>query len=76
MKLSLSNLPELWALLQQTVELAEVLWSGYVKAGDAKKEWVVDLINDKVNIPWLNESMEGRLISFLVDLAASALPKK
>ena len=37
--------------------------------GKDKRQWVVDLVNDKINLPLLNERQEEVLIGALVDLA-------
>tara|TARA_A100001515_G_scaffold35499_1_gene27682 strand:+ start:9186 stop:9368 length:183 start_codon:yes stop_codon:yes gene_type:complete len=37
-------------------------------SGKKKRAWVVDLINDKINMPILNERQEERVIAFAVDM--------
>jgi hypothetical protein len=68
MKISISNLSDLWEILKKAVELAEILWSSYQGAGEDKKAFVVDLINGKLDIPLVPEAIEEQLIGALVDL--------
>ena len=37
-------------------------------SGAKKRKWVVDFINDNVNLPLLNERQEERVIGFAVDI--------
>tara|TARA_R100001443_G_scaffold18245_1_gene29095 strand:- start:12629 stop:12802 length:174 start_codon:yes stop_codon:yes gene_type:complete len=55
--------------------MAEDLFPG-PKTGKAKREFVIDLINSKVNIPVLNERQEEVVIGLLVDLVHDLLFKK
>ena len=55
--------------------MAEDLFPG-AKQGKAKRAWVIDLINDKVNLPILNEKQEEVVIGLLVDLVCDFVLKK
>lgn len=54
-------------LIKQAVMMAEELFPEK-GSGAKKRAWVVDLINDKINIPILNERQEERVIAFAVDM--------
>ncbi len=54
-------------LYMHAIMMAEELFPE-PKSGKKKRAWVVDLINDKINIPLLNERQEKRLIGLLVDV--------
>lgn len=66
--MGIGNVTDLVALLVDLVKAAETLWSGYAGAGEEKKAWVVAIINDKVDIPYLHESIEERIIAICVDM--------
>ncbi len=38
------------------------------KSGKKKRKWVVQFINEHVNLPLLNERQEEKLIGFAVDI--------
>lgn len=76
MKLSIENISDFWEILANAVELAESLWSGFQGAGDEKKEFVVDLINAKIDVPYIPEIIEGQFIGLLVDLAVELVINK
>ena len=71
MKLSIDNLGDLWEILRNVVELAEGLWAGFEGAGEDKRAFCVDLLNEKINIPLVPEALEGEIIGLLIDLAVS-----
>ena len=62
-------------VIKHAVLMAEDLFPG-TKTGKAKREFVIDLINSKVNIPVLNENQEEVVIGLLVDLVHDLLFKK
>ena len=66
---------ELAKVASHAIGIAEVLFSG-PNRGAEKKEWVVDFINEKVNLPLLNEAQEEKLISFLIDCLCGIIDKK
>ena len=76
MTLSIDKLSDFWAIITQAVELAETLWSAYQGAGADKKAWVVELINSKVDVPYIPEVIEGEFIGLLVDLAVDLVINK
>lgn len=43
------------------------------KSGDQKKEWVVDLLNKKVDIPLMTEKQEAALLGLLVDVVCDVI---
>ena len=74
--LEIKSLSDFWAILTSAVELAEALWSAYQGAGDDKRAWVVELINDKVDVPYVPEAIEAEFIGLLVDLAVDLVINK
>ena len=71
MKLSIDNLSDLWEILKSAVELAEGLWSGFEGAGEDKRAWCIEILNSKIDVPLVPESLEGEIIGLLIDLAVS-----
>jgi hypothetical protein len=59
-------------LLKQAILMAEELFPE-PKSGKKKKEFVVDLINSKIDLPILGERAEERLISFAIDMLVDVL---
>jgi len=53
-------------LLKQAILMAEEMFPE-PKSGKRKKKWVINFINEHVNLPILNERQEERLIGFAVD---------
>ncbi len=62
-------------VIKHAVFMAEDLFPG-AKQGKAKRAWVIDLINEKVNLPILNEKQEEVVIGLLVDLVCDFVLKK
>jgi hypothetical protein len=62
-------------VIKHAVLMAEDLFPG-PKSGKAKREFVIDLINSKVNLPILNERQEEVVIGLLVDLVCDFVFKK
>ena len=54
-------------LIKQAILMAEELFPEK-GSGAKKRAWVVDLINERVNMPLLNERQEERVIAFAVDM--------
>jgi hypothetical protein len=54
-------------IIRQAVVMAENLFPEQ-GSGAKKRKWVVDFINDNVNLPLLNERQEERVIGFAVDI--------
>ena len=58
---------QLGRVISHAVVLAEELFPA-TKNGAIKKEWVVDFVNDKINIPILTERQEKNLLEILIDV--------
>lgn len=54
-------------IIRQAILMAENLFPEQ-GSGAKKRKWVVDFINDNVNLPLLNERQEERVIGFAVDI--------
>lgn len=54
-------------LLKHAVMMAEEIFPE-PKSGKKKRKWVIDFINDHVNVPILNERQEAKAIGFAVDV--------
>ena len=59
-------------ILKQAILMAEDLFPE-PKSGKKKRKWVVDFINEHVNVPILNERQEARAIGFAVDMVCDLL---
>ena len=62
-------------VIKHAVLMAEDLFPG-ANQGKAKRAFVIDLINDKINMPILNEKQEEVIIGLLVDLVCDFIFKK
>ena len=62
-------------VIKHAVLMAEDLFPG-ANQGKAKRAWVIDLINSKVNLPILSEKQEEVVIGLLVDLVCDFIFKK
>ena len=62
-------------VIKHAVLMAEDLFPS-PKSGKAKREFVIDLINDKVNLPILNEKQEAVVIGLMVDLVCDFVFKR
>ena len=54
-------------IIRQAILMAENLFPEQ-GSGAKKRKWVVDFINENVNLPLLNERQEERVIGFAVDI--------
>jgi len=64
------------SVIKDAVVLAEGLWEGYDKAGEAKKQFVVDLLNERIDLPFIGEKTEEKLLSLIIDVIVElVLPK-
>jgi len=61
------RLKDLGKLLKQAICMAEVLFPD-AGSGAEKREWVVDLVNEKLDIPFLNERQESQLLGIIIDV--------
>jgi hypothetical protein len=59
-------------VLKQAILMAEDLFPE-PKSGKKKRKWVVDFINEHVNVPILNERQEAKAIGFAVDMVCDLL---
>ena len=57
------------ARLVDTMVLAAEMMFPIPKSGPEKRAWVIEQINDRVNIPVVGEKVEAQVIGFLVDFA-------
>jgi len=62
-------------VIKHAVLMAEDLFPA-PNSGKAKREFVIDLINDKVNLPILNEKQEAVVIGLMVDLVCDFIFKR
>ena len=58
-------------VVRALVQASELLHPGE-KTGREKKDWVVTMLNQRVNLPLLNEGQEEIILSAVVDLAVDA----
>ena len=61
------SVQRLGQVILAAVHLAEELFPE-PRSGETKKEWVVNLLNEKIDIPLLTEGMEARIIGLLIDV--------
>tara|TARA_Y100001973_G_scaffold106751_2_gene187193 strand:+ start:6555 stop:6785 length:231 start_codon:yes stop_codon:yes gene_type:complete len=69
------NREKLGDVIAQAVMMAEVLFPE-PKSGASKKEWVVDFVNDKINLPLLNERQEEKLLEIIIDVVCGFVFRK
>jgi len=51
-----------------TIQAAEELFSEIPKSGEAKKGWVIEVLNDRINIPFIGEKLEAKIFGVIVDI--------
>tara|TARA_Y100000296_G_scaffold76335_1_gene96861 strand:- start:41 stop:271 length:231 start_codon:yes stop_codon:yes gene_type:complete len=61
-------------VLISAIALAEEMFGP--KSGAQKKAFVTDLINDKIDIPFMGERAEGKAISLLIDVLCAVTMKR
>ncbi|HIA03803.1 MAG TPA: hypothetical protein EYN66_18180 [Myxococcales bacterium] len=59
-------------ILKQAILMAEDLFPE-PQSGKKKRKWVVDFINEHINVPVLNERQEAKVIGFAVDIVCDLL---
>ena len=69
------RMKDLGKVLKSAIEMAEVIFPRE-GSGPAKREFVVDLINSKIDIPLITESQEKLLLGVLVDVVCSLVLSK
>lgn len=62
-------------VLSHAILMAEELFADQPKSGKAKKAWVVDFANEHLDLPWLTERQEERVLSVLVDVLVAMVLK-
>jgi len=69
------RIQDLGNILSNLIRIAENIFPE-PQSGKDKRKWVVDFINEKLDIPFLNEKQEGLIIGILVDVVVSMVFKK
>ena len=59
-------------ILKKAILMAEDLFPE-PKSGKKKRKWVVQFINEHVNVPILNERQEAKAIGFAVDVVCDLI---
>ena len=62
-------------LAAKAVEIAEELFPE-TGAGKQKRQWVIEFLNDKINLPGINENLEARVLGVLVDIVVDLVIHK
>ena len=55
-------------VLVRAIHLAEDLFADQPKSGPDKRAWVVEFVNERLDIPFLNENQESLVLGILVDV--------
>tara|TARA_R110002020_G_scaffold170218_3_gene359615 strand:- start:1653 stop:1886 length:234 start_codon:yes stop_codon:yes gene_type:complete len=55
-------------VLVRAIHLAEDLFVDQPKSGPDKRKWVVEFVNERLDIPFLNENQESLVLGILVDV--------
>ena len=61
------SLSDLRKVLVRAVQMAEVLFPD-AGSGAEKREWVVDFVNERLDIPFLSEHQESLILGIIVDV--------
>ena len=69
------KMKDLGKVLKSAIEMAEVIFPRE-GSGPSKREFVVDLINSKIDIPLITESQEKMILGILVDVVCSLVLSK
>jgi len=64
----LSNVKAIGRTLLNAIRTAEDLFSDIPNSGADKKQWVVEILNDKINIPFIGEKTEAKVFGVIVDI--------
>tara|TARA_R110000824_G_scaffold90399_1_gene220822 strand:+ start:123 stop:353 length:231 start_codon:yes stop_codon:yes gene_type:complete len=64
------KMKDLGKVLKAAIEMAEVIFPSE-GAGPSKREFVVDLVNSKIDVPLLTEKQERIVLGILVDVVCS-----
>lgn len=68
MKLSKIRPKKVGRVLVRAIHLAEDLFIDKPNSGPDKRKWVVEFVNDRLDIPFLNENQESLVLGILVDI--------
>ena len=69
------KIKDIGSVLMKVIQLAEQLFPE-PKSGETKREWVVDFVNEKIDIPFLNEQQESMILGILIDVLVGVALKK
>jgi len=61
------SLSDLRKVLVRAVQMAEVLFPE-AGSGEEKRKWVVDFVNERLDIPFLNERQESLILGIIIDV--------
>ena len=66
--MKLGNIAAIARTILRTVQAAEELYSEVPKSGPEKKQWVIDTLNARINIPFIGEKTEEKIFGVIVDI--------
>lgn len=69
------RMKDLGKVLKSAIEMAEVIFPDQ-GTGPTKREFVVDLVNSKIDIPLITEAQEKVILGILVDVVCSLVMSK
>ena len=65
---------DLGKVLIRAIQMAEVLFPD-AGSGAEKREWVVDTVNAKLDIPFLSERQESLILGIIIDVIVDMVLK-
>lgn len=66
--MKITNIRRIARTILNAVKTAEELYSGIPRSGKDKKKFVVDILNDRIDIPLLGEKTEAKFFGLVVDI--------
>ena len=69
------RIKDIGPVLMKVIQLAEQLFPE-PKSGETKRKWVVDFVNEKIDIPFLNEQQESMILGVIIDVLVGVALKK
>lgn len=66
------DVKKLGLLVEAACRAAELLFPDQ-KSGEQKREWVVNILNEKINIPFLSEKQEADILGIVVDVVCDLI---
>ena len=66
------DVKKLGLLVEAACRAAELLFPEQ-KSGAEKREWVVKILNEKLNIPFLSEKQEADILGIIVDVVCDLI---